>query len=438
LRDAVHQRPCVTSLAWSSTQPLSLCDAQTALLVTRHDRSPIRVLFYEPYPQGLGGNYLTQRLLLSGLDRQRFLPTVVAPMDGAVLDRFRAMGIKCVIMPPPGEVGSYGGAALRAGFLGRLKTAFDLAKYNLQLARLFRELRIDVVYANCVRAQLTVGLGAILARKPTLLYVKAVLSNPIIDRLSFLLATRIAFQSESNAAAKYSTTIRLFRSKVVIIRPGLDPKEILRAEDKDLTSLRTTVGIDGKALNTIVLGQLSSLKGVHCVIQALARIVREYPAIRLYIVGDCVLDDHKTYRRELHEMVKRLELEAYVRFLGWRSDSLEILRCMSIVIQPSFEEGFSGVVLESMAMERPLVATAVGGHGEIIEDGINGFLVSPGDVDAIVLRWRELLSSQELRTRLGREAKHTILSEYLIEGHVDQFSAVCLDMTRGSQSVSVR
>lgn len=142
---------------------------------------------------GLGGNFLTQRLVLERLDCEQFDPVVVAPMEGAALDNFRAMGVECVVMPPPVSLGFYGGVVLRAGIFGRLKSAFDLMRYNLQLSRFLHKKNIDVVYANGVRAQLCVGFAARLVGVPSLLYIKGELANPVIDRLCLVLASRIFF-----------------------------------------------------------------------------------------------------------------------------------------------------------------------------------------------------------------------------------------------------
>ena len=169
------------------------------------------LLIYEPYPMGLGGNFLTQRLILKHLDREQFHPIVVAPLEGMALDHFRAMGVECVVMPPPGALGRYGGAVPRAGLLGKLKTTFDLVRYNLQVAHLLRNRNIGVVYANCVRAQLCVGLAARLMRVPSLLYVKGELANPIIDRLCFVLASRILFFCTQNRDDQYPHLVRWFR-----------------------------------------------------------------------------------------------------------------------------------------------------------------------------------------------------------------------------------
>ena len=83
--------------------------------------SAVRVLFFEPYPMGLGGNYLTQRLILERLDRSRFEPIVVAPIDGMALDQFRELGVKCYVVQPPQKLVSYGGAILRTGIFARFR-----------------------------------------------------------------------------------------------------------------------------------------------------------------------------------------------------------------------------------------------------------------------------------------------------------------------------
>ncbi len=387
-----------------------------------------RVVFFEPYPMGLGGNFLTQRLILERLDRGKFYPIVLAPMEGVALERFRAMGVECVAMPPPGALGRYGGAVLRAGVLGRLKSAFDLVRYNLQVARFLRKRNIDVVYANCVRAQLSVGLGAWLSRVPSLLYIKGELDNPIIDRLCFLLASRMLFFCAQNRDDQYSNLVRWFRRKIGILRIGLDPASIADVEHRDHSGLRQELDIDPTCLNVVVLGQLYRPKGQHFAIEALSRLVAEFPRVRLYLVGDHVIEEYRSYKAALESLIDERGLSRHVRFTGWRKDALEIVSLMDMVIHPSLAEGFGRAVLESMALGKPVVASAVGGLREAIQDGRNGYLVAPGDVEAITLRWRELLSSPDLRRRLGREARHTVFADYLVDDKVIRLAEIWAEM----------
>lgn len=391
----------------------------------------IRVVFYEPYPMGFGGNFLTQRLILERLDRKRFLPIVMAPMNGVALDEFRKMGVECVIMPPPGKLGRYGGAVLRANMLGRLKSAFDLVRYNFQIAYFLRSQKVDVVYANCVRAQLSVGLAAWLARAPSLLYVKGELANPIIDRLCFVSASRILFFCAQNRDDQYPRLVRWFRRKIGILRIGLDPALVAEVERRDHSELRQELDINSSYLNVAVLGQLYQPKGQHFVIKALSMLVAEFPQIRLYLVGDHVIEEYRPYKAELEALIDQYGLAQHVRFTGWRKDALEIVSLMDIVIHPSLAEGFGRAVLESMALGKPVIASAVGGLREAIQDGRNGYLVEPGDVETIALRWRELLSSPELRQELGREARRTVFADYLIDDKAAHLAEIWAEMAVG-------
>lgn len=392
---------------------------------------PIRLMLYEPYPMGLGGNFLTQQLILERLDRKRIWPIVVAPIDGVALDRFRAMGVECVVMTPPGTLGRYGGAVLRARALGRLKSAFDLVRYNLRLARFLQNHNIDVIYANCVRAQLSVGLAARLTRVPSILYIKGELANPFIDRLCFLLADRVLFFCAANRDDNYPRWVRWFSNKIGILRIGLDPATIKDVLERDHAKLRHELDIEPKCFNVVVLGQLYRPKGQHFAVEALSRLIEDFPHIRLYIVGDHVLDEYRSFRTELEALIDRHALGEYVRFTGWRTDALDIVSQMDLVIHPSLSEGFGRAVLESMALGKPVIASSVGGLREAIRDGQNGFLVVPGDVETIVQRWRELLSSQELRQQLGREARRTVLADYMIDDKVTRLAEIWNEMAAG-------
>lgn len=390
-----------------------------------------RIAFFEPYPMGMGGNFVTQRLILERLDRTRFCPIVISPGEGPALARFRRIGVECIVLPPPRHLDRYGGAIARAGLFERARAVVSLIRYNFELFRLFRERRIDLVYNNCVRAQVSTGFAARLARVPTLLYVKGELANPLIDRVCFVLADKILFQCRLNRDDKYPTWVRWFSRKIDILRSGLDPKLIEEARLKDKTALRKELQIDASHLSVGVMGQLYRPKGQHLAIESLSRIVGEHPNVRLYIIGDPVVDEYRHYREELKDLVAREGLEKNVRFVGWRSDSLDILSIMDIVIHPSLAEGCSRVVLEAMALGRPVIASSVGGQRELIRNEENGFLVAPGDVGAIARCWRELLRNAELRERIGQEARRTVFADYLIDDKVSRLADIWSAMTAG-------
>jgi glycosyltransferase involved in cell wall biosynthesis len=393
---------------------------------------PVRVLIFEPYPMGkVGGNLRTLSYLVAHIDRTRFELVVVSPMETEFIARLRAGGTECVVVEPPASVGRYGGKVLRDGWFGGLRNALDLLRYNQALARVVRARKIDVIYCNSIRALLSIGLAAKLTRTPVLWYIKGELNNPTLDRIGFAMADRIFFFCASNRDDKYPSLVRRHQRKIGVLKIGIDPADVLAVERRDKSAAARDIGLDSARVNTIVLGQLYRPKGVHFALEALASLVGDHPEVMLYIVGDPVLDEYAPYRDELESIVTRHGLERHVRFTGWRTDALDILAQMDIVIHPSLSEGFGRAVLESMALSRPVIASRVGGLREIIKDGVNGFLVDPGDTAAIATRWRQLLASADLREQFGREAKRAVFAEYLLDDKVTQMTDAWGELAAG-------
>ena len=386
---------------------------------------PLNLMIYEPYPLGKGGgNLRTLFYILKHLDRSRFTPIVVAPEDGEVLNKVRKEGTEVVIAPPPPSIHRFAGQVLKDGVLARARSSVDLLRYNLELASLMRRRKIDVLYCNGIRAVLLAGTGARVAGVPMTWYVKGALENPFLDRLGFVIANRILFFCEANRDDRYPGFVRWARKKIGIVRIGLDKQVIDRVEAGDRTALRAELDIRPERVNAIILAQLYRPKGQHFVLEAMRRIVDRHPNFMLYIVGDHILPQFVPYRQEMEAIIQREGLGAHVKFTGWRDDALELLTVMDVVIHPSLAEGFGRAVLEAMALGRPVVASAVGGLREIIRDGENGFLVKPGDVDAIADRVTRLAGDADLRARFGREAKREVFANYLIEDKIRELEQV--------------
>ena len=301
-------------------------------------------------------------------------------------------------------------------------------RYNLRLARLFRQRRVDVLYCNSIRAVLLAGLGARLAGVPVLWYIKGRLENPWLDRLGFAVATRILFFCAANRDDDYPALVARYQDKIGILRIGLDRTAIAAAEQSDRQALARELDIRPGRINAIMLGQVYRPKGQHYVLEGLQEVVREFPSFMLYIAGDHVLDQYRPYREELERIVARDGLERHVRFIGWRTDALPILSLMDIMVHPSLNEGFGRAVLEAMAMGRAVVASSVGGLREAIRDGENGFLVPPRDTAALIDRILRLARDPDLRERFGRAARREVFAHYLIDDKVCELQQIWLQM----------
>jgi len=162
-----------------------------------------------------------------------------------------------------------------------------------------------------------------------------------------------------------------------------------------------------------IVGNIKHWKGQHVVIDAVARLRGNFPAIRLLIVG-APPDKEKSYQYflELRRRVENLQLQENVIFTGYRSDIPDIIDNLDILVHSSVTpEPFGRVILEGMALKKPVIATAHGGPLEIINSGESGILVPPNDIQAMADAIKFLAEDKYAAHRIG-ESGHNFLVEF--------------------------
>jgi glycosyltransferase involved in cell wall biosynthesis len=134
--------------------------------------------------------------------------------------------------------------------------------------------------------------------------------------------------------------------------------------------------------------------------------------LRVIFVGE-VYPGYESWREELRGKVRQFDLEQEIQFLGHREDIEAILQAVDIAVSPStLPDPCPLVVAEAMAARLPVVATAAGGHLELIEDGVSGFLVPANDPATFADRLAQLLSDSALRRRLGAAARQRLETKF--------------------------
>ena len=204
--------------------------------------------------------------------------------------------------------------------------------------------------------------------------------------------------------------------KIVVIRNGVD---IARYGARSSgTALRQEFGLPAAAPLVVMLARLNPKKGVECFLEAAARVHRQCPDAcflavgEAYKRGDAGFRVDPVYRRKLHDRVQELGLGECFRFTGMREDVPEILAAAAVSVLPSYSEGVSNTLLESMAAGVPVVATRVGGTPEVIDDGQHGLLAPPGDAEAIATSVCTVLKSPFLAARLAAQARGRVVREF--------------------------
>ncbi|GJJ04897.1 polysaccharide biosynthesis protein [Duganella rhizosphaerae] len=161
---------------------------------------------------------------------------------------------------------------------------------------------------------------------------------------------------------------------------------------------------------TLFFGRLGKNKGSYDLLEAACQLAPRFPQLLLRMGGDGELPQTAARAGELG-------IAQHVQLLGWvrGADKERALASATLYVLPSYSEGLPMSVLEAMAAGLPVLTTPVGGIPEAVADGVEGFLIAPGDVAALARRWEQLLNDPELARRMGTAARHKIATTFSAE-----------------------
>jgi glycosyltransferase involved in cell wall biosynthesis len=182
----------------------------------------------------------------------------------------------------------------------------------------------------------------------------------------------------------------------------------------------------GRRRSVITVANLRAEKNHETLIEAAARLAGEFPDLEVLFVGD------GPRRGALERLVREKGLQSTVSFLGHREDVPALLSRADVFVLPSRTEAFPNGVLEAMAAGLPVVASAVGGLLDLIDDGRTGILVPSGNEDRLAAAIRRLLIDPGEAQRLGDAARADVTARYSFERMVESFEDLYLASLPGS------
>jgi glycosyltransferase involved in cell wall biosynthesis len=195
------------------------------------------------------------------------------------------------------------------------------------------------------------------------------------------------------------------RTPIRVIPNGVDVDELRRDEPP--------AAAGGEPPFVLSILQMVHYKGVDILIRAFAALHRHYPELRLKLVSD------GPQRESFEQLAASLGVRDRVDFLGWlgRERIVPLLHGCSFFVLPSRtnSESFGIAAAEALACDRAVIASRIGGLPALIEDGLTGLLVPPGDIDALEGAMRRLLDSPELRASLGRAGGDRVRTQFTWE-----------------------
>jgi glycosyltransferase involved in cell wall biosynthesis len=301
------------------------------------------------------------------------------------------------------------------------------AQAILRLARLIRSERPTILHTHTAKAGAVGRIAALLAgraRPPIIVHTY----HGHVLRGYFNPLTTLGFRTLERWLARVTTALvavspevrdDLVRlrvapaSKFTVVRLGIELEERTAGDEATRRETRRQLGVPADAFVVGWVGRMTAVKRTDDVVRALHGLVERGVDAYLCLVGDGPDRDHlERYAHELGVMKRCL-------FLGYQDDVGPFYSAIDALLLPSANEGTPVSVIESLAAQRPAVATRVGGTPDVIRDGIDGFLVEVGDAEAVADRLAELAADPERRSQMGAEGRARVLGRYGVERLVD-------------------
>jgi glycosyltransferase involved in cell wall biosynthesis len=348
--------------------------------------APLKIL-YVLHDSRRSGVPAVMASLICSLDRSRVQPAVLFAYEGVYADDLRAAGIPVTVV------------GRRHPFIWRLNRFL----LNLQLIRMIAQ--ADIIHVNSIKLAFTVLVAKLFgARVVFHLHEKAGRCGRLLKK-AFARADCVLFCAE-NCAAHYAAL------------PASRRQTILNAIRLPILTVPEPAPA---GLKIVMLGSINRNKGQDLLLEAFTRLDRKDVTLHLY--GTVGLSAHG-FVAGLKRFVVDQGLSDRVFFPGPTADAPRIFREAALLVHSSLNECLSISVLEAMSFGVPVIANRIAGMDEIITDGRDGFLVTPGDVDQLAARIGQLLADPDLRKRIGAAGRRNVEERFDMQQRAAEFAAL--------------
>ena len=358
----------------------------------------------------LYGGALQVVFLLRGL-KQLGVQSILACPEGSAIAQEAAPHADVRPMPMKGD--------LDVGLLGRLRA-------------LIRETRPDVVHLHSRRGSDIWGaLAGRLEGVPVVLSRRV--DNPEarwVVKLKYKLYDKVVTISDGIRQVLLSEGVPA--DKIHCVLSAVDTQQY-RPDRAHLNWFRETFHIDPDEKVIGMVAQFIARKGHQTLLEALPAVLAEHPRTKVILFGQGPIRD------DIQAQVNASPLlRDHVQLPGFRRDLAQILPCLDVLAHPAYMEGLGVSLLQAAACGVPLVGGRAGGIPEIVQPGLNGELMEPGDVSALTRHLNALLASADLREQYGRAGREWVESRFsitaMVQGNLGVYQSLRNRSTRAGKS----
>jgi glycosyltransferase involved in cell wall biosynthesis len=335
--------------------------------------------------------------------------SAVLPYEGPLSDALRQAGVMVWIQRGMAVVE-------RSVFQSPWRAILFLLRFPISVARFIARIRKD--HPDLVHSNTSVMLSSAVAARLTgvrhIWHIREFYSEfpgfwSLYQRLMALFSDRIicvsrAVQEQFSGSAK---------TKTVVLHNGFPADEFKAVSSKRIAAFRKAHRLTAPKLVGVVGRLKLKRKGQEIFVAAAQQIAMKHPDVQFVLIGS-VFPGNEEHEVQLRRLAEPLGDRAV--FTGEVEDIKAAYSSLDIVVMPSgMPEPFGGVVIEAMAMGKPVIATGIGGTPEQVVDGETGLLVKPNDSDALAAAMNRILSDKSLAAAMGRAGKQRYLERFEFE-----------------------
>lgn len=346
--------------------------------------------------------------LLDEMDRKLFTPSVCVAGGGPLVDELKNRGV---------------GVLAISGFKGLTDISF--------LKRLIGVVRAEspcLIHSHVWLANLYSGICGRMLGVPV---VATFHSKNEIDSFKERMALRLLARWCRAVVFVCAAQQKYFSAKAPIpggrvIHNGLRTRDVSEQSTPEAgLKLRQTSGFESNVPLVVCVANFRPVKGHETLLRAWSLVHKQLPAAKLVLVGD------GDCRPALTTLCKELGLSECVLFLGNRENVIEYLAIADVFVSPSLSECLSYAIMEAMSVGCPIVATDVGGNGDLISHEVDGLLVPPANPQSMAQALCRLLSDKQVARRLGDGARTKVAAMFTGRKMTDQYESLYLETLAG-------
>ncbi len=301
------------------------------------------------------------------------------------------------------------------------KSRKDFPRCIWNFSRILRQEKVEILQAHLWEASLIGLLSARLARTPL-----RIITRHHLDQ-THLIGKKIPIEierwnaREANKVVTVSNAVKDFMisadfidgNKIEVIYLGFDFEKFTNIEEAG-RKVREEFGFTDQDFVIGCIGNFFPTKGHQYLLEAVKKLMPQIPNIKLFFVGSGGDKDR------LEKTIETLNLEKKVVFAGYRTDVPACLNAMDLVVHPSLSEAFCQVLIETMAVGKPLISTDVGGAKEAIFDGETGILVPIKDSESIAESIARVYFHPEFARKMALAGQKSVREQFTIERMVNR------------------